>query len=261
MFSWFVAILSFLTGACVQYSRQTRKVATANYPVTKSPATVSIIIPAFNEETFIEDTLLSLQNQNIIQEYPEMFEIIVVDNGSTDSTSIIASQYAKVVFEPNRGKLNAKHKGVEEATGEIIVFLDADVTYGPNFLNLLLRHFHESEVVAVSGCFLTGDVIRDIFAVQFNSWNSTLSSIFNGAASAMWKETYYAVGGHRLDIDQLDRNAVQDEEERAFLQRLKQVGKVVVDAEATVFVPNRFQECLMHLDGAYCAEVREGKRF
>lgn len=87
-------------------------------------ALVSIIIPAFNEEVSIADTLQS------IQKHPphEQYEVIVVDNGSTDNTPSIAEKYgAKVVSQPEGTIASVRNSGVVSSKGDILVFLDADV--------------------------------------------------------------------------------------------------------------------------------------
>ena len=83
---------------------------------------VSIIIPAFNEETRIKDTIAAVKN------IADIFEIIVVDDGSKDKTAEIAgSAGAKVVrHSKNKGKGQALLNGVVNCTGDIIVFLDGD---------------------------------------------------------------------------------------------------------------------------------------
>lgn len=86
---------------------------------------VSIIIPAYNEEEYIEETLRCLkkdQNQSKV-------EIIVVDDGSTDQTADIASKFADQMIKlpKNHGKGFALQAGWEQAQGEFIVCLDADL--------------------------------------------------------------------------------------------------------------------------------------
>jgi len=97
-------------------------------------STVSIVIPAFNEEDYIEATLRSILSQNILFKYKDYFECIVVDNESTDRTPQIAKQYSQVISAP-RGKLNARHAGIKFASGDIIVSCDADcLTEGAEIL-------------------------------------------------------------------------------------------------------------------------------
>lgn len=95
---------------------------------------ISVIIPAYNEEKNIAVVL------NIVKKYDKISEIIVVDNACTDKTAEISRDLgAKVVECHVKGKGYAMEKGVEEARGDIIVFLDADVLYQDNIIELLVE--------------------------------------------------------------------------------------------------------------------------
>lgn len=102
---------------------------------------VSIVIPAYNEEKSIGQTLDEINNTiKKISNYD--FEIIVSNNNSTDKTEVIAKEKgAKVVFQPKQGYGNAYKKGLKEASGDIIITGDADGTYPffdiPRFLKIL----------------------------------------------------------------------------------------------------------------------------
>ncbi len=99
---------------------------------------ISVIIPAFNVEDFIIDCLVSLENQT----YKD-FEVVVIDDGSTDKTFELVSDYAKehnnviVVHQENGGVCAARNKGLEVATGEYITFVDADDYLLPESLQFL----------------------------------------------------------------------------------------------------------------------------
>ena len=266
-----IIVLSAVSGLLTQYCHQTIAVADSSYPVTKPPAEVSVIIPAYNESAFIEQALLSVYSQNVVLEYPEMFEVIVVDNGSIDTTAEIASKYAKVVASP-RGKLNAKNVGAAEAQGEMLVFMDADSIAKPNCFNLLLRHFHKPNVVAVGGVIqcLDTDIFYTIAVTQSNMINGILVNHLNAGLSAVRKDAFFAVGGHITEgVDQFEVNSIMQEEERAFLFRLKSIGKVVVDSEATIWVYHRKGKCTQctypqsigEAYCRYCKEVESGERF
>ena len=93
---------------------------------------VSVIIPAYNEEKTIKNVI------NIVKKSDLVNEIIVVNNSSTDNTSKIAKDLgANVVECPNKGKGYAMEAGIEHAKNEIIVFLDADVIYQDDIVEVL----------------------------------------------------------------------------------------------------------------------------
>ena len=101
---------------------------------------VSVIIPTYNEEKVIGECLRSLANQT----YKD-FEVIVVDDGSTDKTWEVLSELKvknlklKVVRGSHLGAGAARNLGTKSATGEILVFVDADMTFDKDFLKKLVE--------------------------------------------------------------------------------------------------------------------------
>ncbi|HMG93398.1 MAG TPA: glycosyltransferase family 2 protein [Chryseolinea sp.] len=91
---------------------------------------VSIIIPAYNAEAFIEQTIVSALNQT----FPYK-EIVVVDDGSSDATYSIAKSFAgssvRVVTQTNRGAGAARNRGLDESQGDYVQYLDADDLLDP----------------------------------------------------------------------------------------------------------------------------------
>jgi len=92
---------------------------------------VSVIIPTFNSERFLEECLSSLKRQTY-----ERLEIVVVDDGSTDSTIGIAERHGcKIIQNPKVGRAAAKNEGVRHSFGEYLVFVDSDMELTPNVLS------------------------------------------------------------------------------------------------------------------------------
>ena len=84
---------------------------------------ISVIIPTFNRETFLLDTIESVKNQSV-----HVDEIIVVDDGSTDNTQKLLQNSIdiKYIYQKNRGVSSARNKGIKEAKNEWLAFLDSD---------------------------------------------------------------------------------------------------------------------------------------
>lgn len=210
-----------------------------DYPVVK-PDYTSIILPALNEERYIEATLKSIEDQNVRLMYPERFELIVVDSSSTDNTKEIALRHTPNVVQSPHGKLNARDRGISMSKGNIIVAVDADTYYPPNWLNLILRNFREGVVAVGSprmyhngGLFL--DTVSSYKAVIDYNTNNRMA----GSGSAFLKWAYLKCSGFDLNIDQVDNNAILQEEEFGFHSRIMKMGKYIFEWRAPHFTSAR----------------------
>lgn len=110
---------------------------------------ISIIIPAYNEERTIAQIIDQVKALDLS---PLLKEIIVVDNNSTDKTFEISKNISniKVLVEKEKGKGSAVRRGLEEATGDILVIQDADLEYNPRDIKNLLQKMN-GEKTAVYG--------------------------------------------------------------------------------------------------------------
>jgi cellulose synthase/poly-beta-1,6-N-acetylglucosamine synthase-like glycosyltransferase/peptidoglycan/xylan/chitin deacetylase (PgdA/CDA1 family) len=112
---------------------------------------VSVIVPAYNEAVGIADTLGSLRRSA----HGALMEIIVVDDGSTDSTADIVEQLhlpgVRVVRQPNQGKAAALNTGLAHAVHDIVVMVDGDTVFEPEAVSRLVRPLRAPAVGAVSG--------------------------------------------------------------------------------------------------------------
>ena len=113
---------------------------------------VSVILPAYNAEAFLARCVDSLLAQTLTE-----IEVVLVNDGSTDGTKAIIDGYAardprvKAVHTENRGPADARHTGVEHATGEYIAFQDSDDYRPANSLELLYAKARETGADLVSG--------------------------------------------------------------------------------------------------------------
>lgn len=113
----------------------------SKYTIMKFSVKFSVIIPVYNKANTIRDSLNSIFEQSVRD-----FEIILVDDGSTDNLLEILADYSglRVIHQKNAGVSAARNTGIQNASGEFICFLDADDTWMPNHLevlqNLILTH-------------------------------------------------------------------------------------------------------------------------
>lgn len=100
--------------------------------------TLSVIIPAFNEEKNIEGVLF--RTEKVLEDLSFPYEVIVVDDGSTDKTRFLAERHKVTVISNrrNRGKAYALRKGLKEVHGELVITMDADGSHRPEDIKCLI---------------------------------------------------------------------------------------------------------------------------
>lgn len=165
---------------------------------------ISVVIPAYNEEAYIKNCLAALKKQN----YKGNFEIIVVDNNSTDKTSSIAKEFgARVILEKQQGNVFALKRGMDEAKGDIIAATDADTQVPGDWLSLIVEAFREENVVAITGFakVQVGSRIMDILMnLSFALFSMSTLMIgkpnLNGFNFAVRKEVFMKAGGLNTDF-------------------------------------------------------------
>jgi glycosyltransferase involved in cell wall biosynthesis len=214
--------------------------------------TFSLIIPTYNEQDFIGRCLQSILHQS----YPRSeFEIIVADSHSSDGTAEVAARWAdKILTIPRRGIAHARNAGAREAVGEILVFVDADVTLQPDFLSRLQHAFADEDnqtkdssrsdatfgrvrTVAVTGHAIPADgtwfprfVYRATYALV-GLFTAVGLPLFPGLCVAYRKHAFDTVGGFREDFG--------ISEDLDLSKRISKLGKCIYDKRARAFVSTR----------------------
>jgi glycosyltransferase involved in cell wall biosynthesis len=142
---------------------------------------ISVIIPAYNAEPYIEKCLNSL----IAQTEPN-FEAIIIDDGSADNTFEICKKYAaqdarfKVIKQSNGGVSAARNSGLDIAGGEFITFVDSDDYVAPDYLQVLLQGYSGGEFdIAMCGYVLELDKSGELYRVTGNAEELTQTEILN----------------------------------------------------------------------------------
>jgi peptidoglycan-N-acetylglucosamine deacetylase len=199
---------------------------------------VSVIVPAFNEEKVIVKTIKSLLKSNYAN-----FEILVVDDGSTDNTSQVVKEKfggepkAQLFTLANGGKAEALSFGLKRAKGEIIIGLDADTLFTPTTICELAKKFADKKVGAVAGNAKVGNRLNMITKWQaleyitsqnldrraFASLNAI--TVVPGAVGAWRREALERAGG-------FESNTLAEDQDLTL--RVRQLGYRIAYAEHAV---------------------------
>ena len=144
--------------------------------------TISVLMPAYNEERTLEKAVIETMRELRGLDY----EIIIINDGSTDNTLKIAKELCElsknvklVSYSKNRGKGYALKKGFEKSKGKIIVFFDADLDIPPSQIRRFVKVLNKGYDVVIGSKYLPGarvkySEIRRLFSIWYRSLVKTL---------------------------------------------------------------------------------------
>jgi glycosyltransferase involved in cell wall biosynthesis len=194
---------------------------------------LSFVIPAYNEEKYLGACLSSILEQ--IKQHPETeFEVIVVNNASTDSTRDVAQKFenVKIIDEPKKGLVMARNTGFNACTGELIANIDSDSILTPGWITRVLEEFKENKkLAALSGPFIYYDlpVLVDLgiwvyyylgfLSHLFNQYILRVGALLQGGNIVMSRDYFNKIGGYNL-------NLIFWGEDIDLARRLSKVGQV-----------------------------------
>lgn len=197
---------------------------------------ISIVMTAYNEEELLPKALKSV----FAQDFPkDDYEVIVVDNNSTDKSAEIAKSFGvRVISETTQGYVFALRKGTKEAKGEIIAVTDSDTLVATNWLSQIAKSFEGKNVVAVTGMadmrnlgFIT-KIISYLVFYLFVKFNFLIGKPhLSGFNFALKKEALEKAGG--IDTDYKMSPDVE------IGLRIKKYGKVVFNTKMLAHTSNR----------------------
>jgi len=180
---------------------------------------LSIVVPAYNEERLLPATLASIRTAARAFEGAWQWELIVCDNNSTDRTAEIArTAGAQVVFEPHNQISRARNRGASAASGDWIVFVDAD-SNPSRALFEDLREALESGLVLAGGSTVAADRAALSFRLALGFWNAVSRSLHWAAGAFVYCEAFAfrSTGGFSEEL--------YATEELDFSRRLKRLAR------------------------------------
>ena len=139
----------------------------------------SIIVPAYNAEDFLCGCVMSVLNQTFAD-----WELIIIDDGSTDESGILADQFAledkriRVFHQENRGQFYARRCGIENATGDYLIFLDSDDEITHNCLEIIANTVQNSniDIVFYVGRIVCGGLETDQYVGNLGAEKKNISA-------------------------------------------------------------------------------------
>ena len=156
---------------------------------------ISIIIPTLNEKAYIPILFSAIQKQTY-----KNYEVILADNGSFDGTREIAIKNNALVVQGGLPSVG-RNSGARHSNGEWLVFLDADVSFGPSFLDDCLTEI-ESKNIDIANCKFDKTKVNFKATLLYNIWDSykiltqrTPWAIASGSCIWVRKDTFSALNG------------------------------------------------------------------
>lgn len=208
---------------------------------------VSVVIPAFNEEKYIGDTLNSLLKSE--QQTHINYEVVLVDNNSTDKTVEVTERFTygmnlRIIKEEKQGRGAARARGFKEAHGDIILSADADTIFHKNWIEELTNAI-KGEVIAVS----TSCKIVDSSPLNnaiFNLIQPKLMVLYriflghywlSGFSFGISSSAYQKSGGFDINL--------QSQEDIDLSFRVAKFGKIKFINKPVIFSGRRFKKGLL----------------
>ncbi len=198
---------------------------------------ISVIVPVKNGEDTLGVCLQALLNQSGLA-YGSDYEVIVVDDGSTDETARLAETFGVSVHrQVNAGPASARNTGAMLAKGRYLAFTDADCTPAPDWLYELVKPFEDPSVVGVKGVYRTWQVelvsrfVQQEYAWKYRRMARQETIDFIDTYSAAYRKTEFLANGGFNTV--FPKPSVEDQE---FSFRLARKGcQLVFTSKAIVY--------------------------
>lgn len=201
---------------------------------------LSFVIPAYNEEKYIGDCLASIQKEMQGKDYG--IEIIVVDNASTDRTAEVAGGFpgVRVVHESRKGLTRARQKGLEEAEGEFLAYLDADTRLPHEWFGIIEKKlFDDKSIACYSGPYRYYDGPKYYRTILGMLWKISAPITYRMVGFMVLGGNFVARKKALLDMGGFDTDIEFYGEDTDIARRISKFGKAVFDMDFFVYSSSR----------------------
>jgi glycosyltransferase involved in cell wall biosynthesis len=154
---------------------------------------ISAVVCTYNRGPYLAKTIESLLNQTLSR---ALYEIVMVDNASTDDTASIVKGYAhegvRYVYEPKQGLSHSRNTGFRQSRGDVVAYIDDDATARPDWLERLLKAFSSDEKIVAAG-----GKINPVWEIEKPDWITP--NLYTYFSCIDWSDTpYYLEKGRYL---------------------------------------------------------------
>lgn len=200
--------------------------------------TISIVIPAYNEELYIGRCL-----DQLMKHEHHFKEIIVIDNASTDETSKVVRELypqVKLVHEANKGTTWARARGLSEATGELVAYIDADTQMPNDWVEKALNVFNENTgIVSVSGPYRYYDGSIWTRLILNISWWMSAPITYRAVGYMILGGNFIAKKSALEEMEGFDTSLTFYGDDTNIARKLSKVGKVVFRMDFFMYSSSR----------------------
>ena len=195
------------------------------------PPLASVIVPVFNGALTLDACLNALCQQTIV---PGRYEVLVVDDGSTDGSAQVGAQYGvTLIRQDHAGAAAARNRGAQQARGSILAFTDADCEPCPDWIEQMLAPFDDRSVVGVKGAYRTrqSSLVARFAQAEYEEKYDRLAravriDFIDTYAAAFRRDIFFEQGGFDPEF--------QFDEDQEFSFRLARAGYTMVFAPAAI---------------------------
>lgn len=203
---------------------------------------LSLVMPAYNEQLYVEKVVEKV----LSTDYEMDFELVFVDDGSTDRTLELVEKYkarenVRVISAPHKGKGAAVRRGIKESRGDLVIIQDADLEYDPSEIKTLIEAMKKSKSIVVFGSRFTGKYRKtgSLLYTAGNLFLTFFTNLMTGLNLSDMETCYKLFNGRLIRSIHLESEGFEFEPEITCRLSHKKID--IIEAPITYMARTRFQ--------------------